>query len=218
MRLCMPFVVTVVLIGGLAAPPAACASITAPDWNEPIVLKLKDGRQLSGRYHGDVGFPENVDYAERYEAWLVTFGPQAAPALGESLVVARPGAPPIRGAFRGFAEGRLLLGTADSCLDLVVPLGNHVEVRRAAEEAPDSDWLAARKLWNSAPSAYAIVLQTTDGIRVAIPRTVIAKLSTVHEGGGDVAAGLVMGVIIGALIGGALAAAGWASAFWHAMI
>jgi len=163
MRLFMPFVVTVVLIGAVAAPPAACASITAPDWNEPIVLKLKDGRQLSGRYHGDVGFPENVDYAERYEAWLDTFGPQAAPALGESLVVARPGAPPIRGPFRGFAEGGLLLGTADSCLDLVVPLGNHVEVRRAAEEAPDSDWLAARKLWNSAPSAYAIVLQTTDG-------------------------------------------------------
>ena len=166
-------VMLMVLAATLSSPRAARASITSFDWNQPIILKLKDGRLLSGHFHGELGFAENEAYSERYEAWLGSVGTQAAPALGESLIVARQGAPPIRGAFCGFADEHLLLGTADSCIHVVVSLGGHVEVRRAGEEAPDPDWLAARKLWKSAPSLHAIALKS-DSASTAVPVALIA--------------------------------------------
>src|SRR5206468_1819267 len=88
------------------------------------------------------GSPDDTTaYPNRYQKWRDAFGPQSAPALGESLIVTRRSAEPVRGTFRGFADRWLLFATADSCVFLMLRLDKHVSVRRAADPAMDSDWI-----------------------------------------------------------------------------
>src|SRR5262249_10986919 len=82
--------VLVAFIGTLVTTSFGRAqSITSLDWKEPVVLKLTDGRRLEGRYCGTLGSPDDgSDYAETYQGWRESLGPDGAPALGETLVVA----------------------------------------------------------------------------------------------------------------------------------
>jgi hypothetical protein len=144
---------------------------------------------------------DSIAFGERYEGWRGALGPQSSPALGETLVVVRRSAKPLRGTFRGFAGNALLLGTPDSCVHLLVPLDKHVEVRRVGDPAMDSDWIAARRQWKHAPSPYAFVLKTSDGAAVAVPATMVADRHSKPLSGGEVARNAVLGVVvIGALL------------------
>lgn len=207
---------TVRLVAGvvaLAATATARASITAFDWNEAVVLRLSDARTIEGRFHGELGTPKDtMAYAPRYERWRESIGWQWAPALGESLIVTHGPGAPARGAFRGFANGMLLLGTPDSCVHLVVRLGGNVEVRRTADPAMDSDWLAARPLWKRAPSLHAIEL-STEGERIAVPTSVIVKSSQKPDAGSSMAGGILLGLVVGVVLAGLAAPAAWAAVY-----
>jgi len=199
----LPLAILTALIGALATTPAARASsITSFDKDEASLLTLRDGREVAGRYQKMLGSPkDSIAYAERYEGWRGMLGPQSAPALGETLVVVRRSAEPLRGTFRGFAGSALLLGTPDSCVHLLVPLDKHVVVRRAGDPDMDSDWIAARRLWRRAPSPYAFILKTSDGAAVVVPATTVAQRHLRPLTGGEVARNAVLGVVVfGALL------------------
>ena len=202
------------LIGTLAMPAMACAyTITSFELNEPVALKLRDGRQVTGRYRGAAGSAQDsTAYPDRYEIWRGALGAQSAPTLGESLVVTRKSAGPWRGAFHGFAGCALLLGTSDSCVFLLVPLDKHVAVRRASEPVADSDWLAARKRWKSGPSMYVIAVQSDDA-SLAVPATMIAERAAVPRPRSSVAKGVLLGVLVGVVLASIAAAAAMASSF-----
>ena len=204
------------LIGTLATAPVGRAqSITSFDWNEPVVLRLVDGRQLAGRYRGVLGSAEDgSDYAYRYDAWRDALGPDGAPALGETLVVARRSGEPMRGVHRGFGDRCLLLGTADSCKLRMVELKEIEDVRPAADSNAGPGWPDARP-WKSAPSPYAIELRTGDA-RVAVPATMVVGRSAAPHSN-DVATGLLVGLLIGALAVAAAVAA-MANAYSHTLI
>ena len=197
------------LLGTLSASTTTHAySLTSFEWNEPITLKLVDGRSLEGNYRGSPGStPSAIAFEERYETWRRGLGATSAPALGESLLVTRGGGTPVLGAFRGFAEGALLLGTADSCCQLVVQVDAKTDVRRSDEPGTGSDWMAARELWKSAPAPNVLVLQA--GKRtVAVPASMIASQSSRPSPSHSFAGGLLVGVLLGAIaMAGACASA-----------
>ena len=204
--------VWVALLGTLSASTTTHAySLTSFEWNEPITLKLVDGRSLEGSYRGSPGStPSAIAFEERYETWRQGLGATAAPALGESLLVTRGGGAPMRGGFRGFAERALLLATADSCTFLVVPMDGKTDVRRIGEPSMDSDWIAARELWKSAPAPSVLLLKT--GKRtVAVPASMIASQSSRPSPSHSFAGGLLVGVLLGAIAG----AAAYSSALFH---
>ena len=206
------------LIGTLATAPVGRAqSITSFDWNEPVVLRLADGRQLAGRYRGVLGSAEDgSDYAYRYDAWRDALGPDAAPALGETLVVARRSGEPMRGVHRGFGDRCLLLGTADSCKLRMVELKEIEDVRPLAGSNAGPGWPEARR-WKSAPSPFAIEIRTGDS-RVAVPATmVVGRSAAPHPTSNGVVTGLVVGLLIGALAVAAAVAA-MADAYSHTML
>ena len=220
-----------VLAGLLASPCVAGAqSITSWSPDEHVTVRLADGRRLEGRYRGTVGSATDAPYAGRYAAWLDDVGPTSAPALGETLLVEHGQGGPLRGVFVGFADGQPLLATGDSCSFLVAWVNGN-DVRRTDEPAMDSDWIAARGLWKSAPAPYVVIIETDSG-SLAVQATAIVSSMSVPEctgsqnhgsGGGDGAAGAVAaGVILGVLIGGLLAyvavGAAFASAFSHLLI
>ena len=202
--------------GVLTAPSPGRASITSPDWNESVSLKLVDGRRLEGRFRGMLGKPTDpVDYATRYEAWRSTMDVAVTPALGETLVVGTIEGAAARGPFRGFSDASLLLGTADSCLLRVVPLQKQVEIHRVGEAAFDS--FPIRAHWKSAPSLYAIALQAQD-VTVAVPATKFTSRSVTPHHGSNAGGALAVGVVLGAILGAVAAGAAMASAFSHALI
>jgi len=230
----------VIVMGTLMTSSTGRAnSLTSYEWDEPVTLKLASGRRVEGRYRGTLGAASSTSYAERYAAWLDEVGSTSAPALGETLVV-RPGSgEPLRGAFGGFFGGELLLATEDSDSYLIVPISGN-DVRRTDEPAMDSDWIAARELWRSAPTPYSYVIQTEQGT-VAVPATAIGssaakKTSVGSEGHGGISGGassgggsggggggaVVAGVLVGALVAGlvayVVAGAVVASVFSHLLI
>jgi hypothetical protein len=117
-----------------------------------------------------------------------------------------------------------LLASGDSCAFLLLPL-NGKTVRRVDEPTMDSDWIAARGFWKSAPTPYSFVVQTDDGF-LAVPATAIASggskpysgSGSGGGGGGGVAAGVILGVLVGAVLAYAAIGAAMASAFSHALI
>ena len=202
----------VALLGTLSTAATTHAySLTSFEWDEPIALKLVDGRSLEGRYRGSLGStPSAIAFAERYETWRHGLGATSAPALGESLLVTRGGGAPVRGVFCGFAQAALLLGSADSCVQLVVQVDANTDVRRSDEPSMGSDWIAARELWKSAPAPSVLGLKT--GKRtVAVPASMIASQSSRPSPGHSFTGGLLLGVLIGAIAG----AAAVASAYSH---
>ena len=214
---CRPPLIALV-IAALATPmPAHAYSLSSPEWNEHATFRLAGGGQIEGRYRGMLGTIPAADYAVRYEAWRRGFGLAAVPALGDSVLVLRSSTAPVRGVCRGFVNGALLLGRADSCSSLVLPLGAIDAVMRVDASAPDSSWTGVRKLWKHAPSLRVVAVQVGD-TTLAVPATMVAATVRKHDPGGDLAAGLVLGLLIGGLvIGGAMAAA-TASAFAHGLI
>jgi hypothetical protein len=194
--LCCTFL-AVIAVAALAAAPAHARSITALDKDEPSTLELKDGRRVVGRYRSMLGSPrESADYAGRYEAWRTRLGAEPAPALGESLIVFRGSAEPARGTFRGFADRAILLGTADSCVHLVVPLDKHVAVRRTVAASTEPDWLATRGRWKSAPSLYAFALRSDEGTTFAVPTTLVAQRHKLPPTTGQRLGGLLLGAVV----------------------
>jgi hypothetical protein len=206
----------VAIVGMLTVPSLARASITSFDWNEPVALKLVDGRQLEGRFRGMLGQPTDpVDYAARYETWRSTMDVGFTPALGETLIVTRRKGASLRGPFRGFSDNFLLLGTADSCVSLVVPPGKDVQLRRVDEQARDS--FPIRQPWKSAPSLYSIALQV-QGVTVAVPATKFTSRSVTPHHGSDASGALAVGVVLGVILGAVAMGAAMASAYSHALI
>jgi len=174
MRLRSSCALFVIVMGTLMTSSTGRAySLTSYEWDEPVTLKLAGGRRVEGRYRGTLGAASSTSYAERYAAWLDEVGSTSAPALGETLVVQPGSGEPLRGAFGGFFGGELLLATEDSDSYLIVPISGN-DVRRADEPAMDSDWIAARELWRSAPTPYSYVVQTEQGT-VAVPATAIGS-------------------------------------------
>jgi hypothetical protein len=208
-----------VCIEALLLPRVAGAySITSYELNEPVALKLRDGRQVTGRYRGAVGAArDSMPYADRYETWRGELGPRSAPALGESLVVTRKSVESGRGAFRGFAGNALLLGTSDSCVFLVVPLDKHVAVRRAAEPVADSDWRAARKHWKSGPTLLVVALQTDDAA-LAVPATMVAERVALPRPRSTATRGVLLAVILGAVLVSVALGTALASSFSEALL
>ena len=209
-------------IAALATPRAARAqSITSFDWNQPVALKLVDGRRIAGRYHGTLGSPSTAGpYAERYASWRSELGPDQAPARRDSLVVFRSASEGmLHGRFRGIAGGALLLGTVDSCVYMVVPLKKIAAVRLAEYADADSIWTGVEQRWKAAPTEYATVLQT-EFETLAVPDEFVTAMKTENGSGGSgggAAAIVVLAVIAGAAIGYYAAAAAIASAFSHAL-
>jgi len=97
------------MLGTLSAPGTTLAySLTTWSWNEPITLKLVDGRQLEGRYRGVSGRVSDADsYADLYAKWRAEHGADAVPALGDTLLVTPAAGEPLRGPLRGFTNKRL---------------------------------------------------------------------------------------------------------------
>jgi hypothetical protein len=212
MPACSPPLIALV-IAALATPmPAHGYSISSPDRNEPVTLKLAGGGQIEGRYRGSLGTIPAADYAGRYEAWRRGLGLAAAPALGDSVLVLLRSTTPERGVFRGFVNDALLLGS-DRGADRVLPLRTIDAVMRADASAPDSSWTGVRHLWKHAPSLCVVAVQVGDAT-LAVPPTMVAATVRKHDPGGELGAGLVLG----ALVGATLAAVWLASAYSHGLI
>jgi hypothetical protein len=206
-------------IGVLTSPSVGRAySLTTWSWNEPVTLKLVDGRSIEGRYRGVSGRTSNPDtYTERYAKWRHKLGSVAAPALGETLLVTRAAGEPVRGSFRGFGDHALLLGTADSCLCLLLPLDQLTEVRLTSASGPDAAAFTARRHWKSAPALYAVALEG-EGTSFAVPVAMVASREMLPRAGANTSGTLVAGVLVTAalLLGAAITAMN--SAFSQPMI
>jgi len=211
----LPLAVLVACIGSLATPPRARAqSITGYDWNEPVTLKLRDGRQIEGRYRGVLGAPDSdTPYSERYAAWRN----ETSPELGETLDVALKSGDTMSGTFHGFTDAAVLLGTADSCVLLMLTFKQIRGVHLGHERPADPGWAALKKSWKSAPSLCVIALQS-DGLNQAVPVSMVVRQAPKHNSGNDVVGGVVAGVLVGAVITGIAMAAAMASMFSHALI
>ena len=197
---------------------ARAYSLTTWSWNEPITLKLTDGRDVAGRYQGVFGRTSDPGtYVARYAAWRAKLGSGATPALGETLLVTRASGDPVGGALRGFADDALMLGTEDSCKSLVVPLDELTGVRPARERGPEPTRFAPPRRWKSAPSLYAVGLEI-DGTLVAVPVSMVASRAMLPRAGSNPTATAITGVLVAAILltGAAVAAA--ASAFNQPMI
>ena len=193
----------------LATSPPAHASLSSPDWNEPVTLKLAGGGQIVGRYRGLLGTIPAADYAGRYEAWRSGLGLAAAPALGDSVLVLRSSTATARGTCRGFVNDALLLGRTDSCASLVLPLGAIDAVMRVDASAPGSSWTGVRQLWKHAPSLYVVAVQVGDAT-LAVPPAMVAATKRKHDPGSDFAGGLVLGALVGGVIvAGMLTGSAW---------
>ena len=191
----------------------AHASLSSPDWNEPVTLKLAGGGQIEGRYRGVLGTIPAAEYAGRYEAWRHGLGLAAAPALGDSVVVLRSSAGPARGVCRGFVNGALLLGRDDGCSSLVLPLRAIAAVIRIDASAPDSSWTGVRQLWKHAPSLCVVAVQVGHAT-LAVPPTMVSATVRKHDPGGDFAGGLMLGALVGGVIvAGMLAGSAWVWAY-----
>ena len=209
----------IVVAGLLSCPwPAHAYSLTTWSWNEPIVLKLTDGRDLGGRYRGVFGRTSDpATYTARFAAWRARLGPAATPALGETLLVADSSGEPLRGALRGFADDALMLGTEDSCLSLVVPLDRVTRVTPASERGPEPARFAPPRRWKSAPSLYAVGLEI-DGRLVAVPVSMVASRAMLPRAGSNPTATAITGLLVAVVLLAGMAAAAAASAFNHPMI
>lgn len=199
-RLSLSHIVLAAVIAALVAPvPGRAYSLTSFEWNERVTLKLVDGRRLEGNFRGVLGPPvETSDYETRYSAWREELGSTSAPMLGETLLVTRGKDASVRGAFRGLADGALLLGSRDSCVLLVLPVNPGTDIRRVDEPSMDSSWIAARPLWKRAPAPRALVLRNEDGT-IAVPESKIATRKSVHDAGSALAGGVLLGVVIGGI-------------------
>ena len=211
--------VLAVIAGVLSAPSLAHAySLTTWSWNEPITLKLTDGREIQGRYRGVFGRASNPDtYPARYAAWRSNLGSAAVPALGETLLVKRATGDPVRGALQGFAEDALMLGIADSCIGLVLPLNEITGVKPALERGAEPAAFAPLRRWKSAPSAYAVGLEV-DGTLIAVPVSVVESRAMLPRAGANRTATVITGVIVVAFLLTGAAVAAVASALMQPMI
>jgi len=212
-------VVLAVIAGVFSVPsPAHAYSLTTWSWNEPITLKLTDGREIQGRYRGVFGRTSNPDtYPARYAAWRAKLGLATTPALGETLLVKGPSGDPIRGALRGFADDALMLGTGDSCICLVLPLNELAGVEPARERSPDRSAFGSPRRWKSAPSLYAVGLEV-DETRVAVPVSVVESRAMLPRAGTNPTATVITGVLVFAVLLAGMAVAAAASAFSQPMI
>jgi len=203
------------MLGTLSAPGTTLAySLTSWSWNEPIKLKLTDGREIEGRFRGVLGRTSGPDsYAKQYAKWRAKHGADAVPALGDTLVVTRATGEPVRGPLRGFADKRLLLGTADSCLGLALPLKEITDVRLAGERA---DALAAHPRWKSAPSLYCVTIETEGGA-FAVPVSMVASREILPPSRVSSSTTAVVGVLVAVVLLAGAAAAAMASSFSQPM-
>jgi hypothetical protein len=201
---CLPPALLAAFVGTIAALlPAPAHAATPHEWNDVVTLRLADGRAIGGRYRGMLGWPTDPStYADRYEAWRQQIGTDAAPALGETLrVTCRTGAR-VSGPFRGLAGQALLLGSDDSCADLVVPLEQVQEAHRALEPGIDLGW-AARNTWPEGPSTYATAIWV-DGRTLTVPVVEAASTPPPAAQAGSAAGGTAGAAILGVLVGGAI--------------
>ena len=190
-------------------------SITSHSWDDPVTLQLANGRKLEGRYRGMLGRPRTeFEYAVRYERWRGELGPSLAPVLGESLVVFVRSSAPERGTFHGFVNRALLLGTADSSVRLLLPLGSIDAVLRADASEPDSSWTDVRRLWKGAPSTCVIAFQVGD-TTLGVPATTSLAKGSRPGTAGDVVGGVFLGLIVGGVLASLALGAAMASAYSH---
>lgn len=210
------FVVFAALLGVLSRPATSHAySLTSYSYNEPITLKLVDGRNIEGRYRGTLGRTSDPNtYGERYEKWRTKHASSAPPALGETLLVTYGSGERVRGALRGFADKALLIAADDSTFCVVLPLKDVSEVRRAGETTSS---VADRRRWKSAPSLYAVSLQV-QGQEVAVPVSVIADRSMLPRAGAHTGTTVVVGVVVAVVLLSGAALAAMASSFSQPMI
>jgi hypothetical protein len=205
------------MLGTLSVPGTTSAySLTSWSWNEPIKLKLTDGREIEGRFRGVLGRTSDPgSYADQYAKWRAERGADAVPALGDTLVVTRATGEPVRGPLRGFADKRLLLGTGDSCLGLTLPLKGITEVRLAGEPAVAPPF-AAHQGWKSAPSLYSVTIETEGGA-FAVPVSMVASREMLPAARASNTTTLVVGVLVGVVLLAGAAAAAMASSFSQPM-
>lgn len=205
-----------VILEVLSAPSTGRAySLTSYSWNEPVTLKLTDGRSIEGRYRGVFGRTSDPGhYAERYAKWRAN---AAAPALGETLVVSRASGEPVRGRLHGFADHAILLGTEDSCRLLILPLDKLTDVQRTNDDGTEAASVETLRRWRSAPSLYTVALEDEAGA-FAVPVTSVASREMLPRAGGNTTATVVTGVLVAAVLLAGAAAAAMASAFAHPMI
>ena len=197
--------------------PAHAYSLTTWSWNEPVALKLTDGRDLEGRYRGVFGRTSDpATYDARFAAWRARLGTAATPALGETLLVAGPSGEPLRGALRGFADAALMLGTEDSCLSLVVPLDEVTRVTPASERSPEPARFAPPRRWKSAPSLYAVGLEIDHRV-VAVPVSLVASRAMLPRAGSNPTATAITGILVFAVLLTGMAVAAAASAMAQPM-
>jgi len=209
--------ILVCALAALASPTPARASLSAPDWGEPVTLRFACGGKVEGRYRGLLGTVAAEHYAGRYDAWRTGLGLAAAPALGDSVLVFLRATAPARGVCRGFVNDALLLGRADSCTSLVLPLSAIDAVMRVDASAPDSSWTDVGERWKHAPSLFVVALQVGDTTLAAPPASIAATVRH-DDAGHELAGGLILGVLVGGLLATGLVAAAFASALSHAMI
>jgi hypothetical protein len=215
----LPLAVLAVCIGSFATPePARAQTISGYDWNDPVTLRLRDGRKLDGRYRGVLGAPDSdTPYADRYAAWRSDMAPATSPALGEMLDVALKSGDTVSGTFHGFADTAVLLGTADSCILVVLPFKQIRDLRREHGTQDDPGWSAAKKRWKSAPSLCVIAVQS-EGLTQGVPVSMVVGQAPKHASRGDHVARAALAVVVGAAILGLAMTAAVASTFSHALI
>lgn len=197
---------------------ARAYSLTTWSWNEPITVKLTDGRDIEGRYRGVFGRTSDPKtYVHRYTAWRAKLGSFATPALGETLLVSRASGDPVSGALTGFADDALMLGTGDSSLCLVLPLEELAGVKPARERSPEPARFPSPRHWKSAPSLYSVGLEIDGGL-FAVPVTMVAPTPMLPRTASNPTATLITGVLVTAVLLTAMAVTAAASALNQPMI
>jgi hypothetical protein len=121
----------------------------------PLVLHLKDGTDVHGRFLGRALLDSAV-YAPRFAAFVRASGDPRF-ALGETLNVRLRDGREWASPFAGYAEQTLLLATPDSAGRVRVPFEYARAIRRASGEEIDPATLASA-FRAGLPSAEAIVV------------------------------------------------------------
>jgi len=199
--ICMPPAVLSAFVGVIAALLGASApSLRERRWDHEVSVRLADGRALGGRHRGAIGsWSDPAGYPARFAAWQDSLRAGAvAPALGESLVLVRRPGEPVAGAFRGFGPRAVLLGTADSCLHLVVLVDHVIGVDGPGARDSSADLAELRETWASGPALDALAIDVA-GTTFAIPVHAFAagEWTPPPSAAGELVRGVAGGAAIG---------------------
>jgi hypothetical protein len=155
-------------------PPRPASDLRKISSGTIVVLELSDSTRLRGRFQR-IGPPQ--DYPQRYAAWRDSLeDPQQAPEPGARVEIGTTAGGRLRGRFRGFWNGMLVMEDEDKGLPITTPIE---EIRSVAtfrglkrdEARPLPSELVSRR-----PPELGVVLRA-DGEERTIPASSVVAVS-----------------------------------------